>query len=441
MTYRHSNFLFRSNRIHSFRCSFFHFFNGSPIAIDHIGGALKYTFFTAILSLFVSACGGFKAQDAMISNTPDVSSLDSVTKEAEIVGAGQLKTSVNLKSLTSLEFQDKWGVHSDWALQIRNNVKVYRIEYLTPNAQGDLIQASGIIAVPDRSPQEKSKPLPLLSYQHGTIFRNSEAPSQAISADQAPLVLASMGFAVVAADYIGFGSTLGTPHPYLQSSIAATTTVDLISAAKTWLSQNNFKQNGQLFLMGYSQGAHVSMAAHKLLQNLQSARLSTPVLMIGGGGPYSVQATMDGVLQRIRNAEPLLASLIQPGVLRLLGGSLRERIRNEIVKKIIPSNSDISLDPKVLDLFLADDEQGLNQLSNVHNWIPEVPVHLFHGIDDETVSYSSSLQTIQTMQQLSNGNAPVSLTNCEAQATSHLGCVGPFFKFSFQTLFNAARDL
>jgi fermentation-respiration switch protein FrsA (DUF1100 family) len=56
-------------------------------------------------------------------------------------------------------------------------------------------------------------------------------------------------------------------------------------------------------------------------------------------------------------------------------------------------------DTRFLDRFFADDTRAIAQnFSSVYDWRPQVPVPLFHGRNDQTVPYASSVNTLQAMQ-------------------------------------------
>ena len=73
--------------------------------------------------------------------------------------------------------------------------------------------ATGMVAFPVVS----STRLPMVSYQHGTVFDKSYVPSQPENSEETRLAVAtfaSQGYVVIAADYFGRGdSTL--PDSYL----------------------------------------------------------------------------------------------------------------------------------------------------------------------------------------------------------------------------------
>lgn len=400
-----------------------------------------------ILILFFSSCGQFSVTDPSPSGQqpsppkPDLTGNNpALNNDIPLIvnGAGQLKAYQDLKAFSTAEFETAWGSQADWPLSSKYEVKTYKIDYLTTHTNGELIQASGLIALPVLPTK---RPLTIISYQHGTIFRNADAPSLALHAREAPIFLASLGFAVVAADYIGYGTSQGLPHPYLQSAPSANSVIDLLVAARVWFQRHHVNLTQKLILIGYSQGAHVSMAAHRQLQNSPNPYLPMPTMMISGGGPYNVKATLDGILNLVREKEPVLGALVDPNVLEHLGSSLRRRVRDAILKEIIPSGSDIVLDSRFLDLYLADRKSEIDLVSNVHQWNPTSPIYMMHAPNDLVVPYESSLSTLRYMQNINSFNSNISLKQCPSNADSHIGCVAPFFKYALEVMAFSGLEL
>jgi hypothetical protein len=67
---------------------------------------------------------------------------------------------------------------------------------------------------------------PILSYQHGTIFRKNEAPSVNTN-NEFMLYLASTGMVVVIADYVGYGSSSTHFHPYMHKEYTVNAVLDM----------------------------------------------------------------------------------------------------------------------------------------------------------------------------------------------------------------------
>lgn len=389
---------------------------------------------SAVLVLVASltACGGGSSNDAPAITPPPVQPANPAT-------AGELKAATLLGTLSATEITAAVTAQDSrvQALKPLYGVTSYRIEYTTTGVEGQPVRASGLVSVPIKAAGSKS---PVLSYQHGTIFRDAQAPSNNAVASEVSVVMASLGYIVVAADYVGYGVSKGTPHPYLLSAPSAASTIDLLTAAKTWRSKNSVTDNNQLFLVGYSEGGYVTMATHRALQESNSPHLQQLRLVVPGAGPYNVQATMDGLIDLVRDESPVLGALINPGFLSHLGGSAQREVRRQLLKQLLPEDTDVVIDSTFIDNFLSDDVPNMNRLSNIHDWKPNLPVRLYHGKDDRTVPYASSVSTLQAMQLRGAGDL-VSLTQCPAVPASHVGCVSYFLTYMLGQLAQQAQDL
>jgi pimeloyl-ACP methyl ester carboxylesterase len=231
----------------------------------------------------------------------------------------------------------------------------------------------------------------------------------------------------------------GTPHPYLLSAPSAAAVVDLLTAARTWRLKNRVADNGQLFLAGYSEGGYVTIAAHRAMQAAGSPHLANLMVDVPGAGPYHVGVTLDELLRRVRDENPLLGALISPGLLRYLSSSVRREVREQLLKRLLPDDADVVFDTTIIDNYLADDDAAIERQSNVHDWAPTAPVRFFHGRDDQTVPYANATRTLQTM--LSRGASDVSLTDCTVVPSSHIGCVPPYLAFMLGQFADRVRDL
>lgn len=385
-----------------------------------------------VLVACLSACGGGSSSNAPVVPPKPVQPADPAT-------AGELKAATPLGTIAVADIAAAVAAKDSRVQSLKPVYPVtsYRIEYMTSGVQGEPVRASGLVSIPVKSLGSKS---PVLSYQHGTIFRDAQAPSNNAVASEVSVVMASLGYIVVAADYVGYGVSKGQPHPYLLSAPSAAAAIDLLTAAKTWRSKNSVADNNQLFLVGYSEGGYVTMATHRALQQSNSPHLQQLRLVVPGAGPYNVQATMDSLIDLVRDQYPVLGALINPGFLQHLGGSAQREVRRQLLKQLLPDDTDVVIDSTFIDNFLSDDVANLNRLSNVHDWKPNLPVRLFHGKDDRTVPYASSVSTLQAMQQRGAGDL-VSLTPCPAVPASHVGCVPDFLTYMLGLLAQQAQDL
>lgn len=402
----------------------------------------------AAMTVALGACGGGGGGSAPSpvppSPPPVVVPAPPPDSEATIlapVGRGELKSATQLASVPVGEIVAAVNAAGGKITGVapRYAVQNWRLTYTTVDGAGNLLTASGLVSVPDKLPGRES---PVISYQHGTIFKDAEAPSNAIAAAEPSIVMASLGYIVVAADFVGYGASKGVPHPYLLSAPAAAAVNDLLTAARLWRQSSRRLGNGQLFMVGYSEGAYASMAAHRALQVQNSVHLANVVASVGGGGPYDVGTTLGRLLSRVKDENVLIGALINPGFLRHLGSSVRNEVRRAILKQIVPDDADVAFQSTFLDNFLADDVNEQERVSNVHDWGPRVPWRLFHGKDDQTVDYKASTVTLQAMLARGAFAGNVSLTDCRAApAAAHLPCVPPFFTQAMGYLAQLARDL
>jgi alpha-beta hydrolase superfamily lysophospholipase len=387
-----------------------------------------------LCAVYLSGCGG--------SPTSGGSPTAVVVPEPtpiNAVGPGQFKQAVQLKMISTGEIASAIELAGTAAFRAtpKYAVQTYRMTYLTQDAAGREILASALIAVPVKSASSLS---PVLSYQHGTITQQAEAPSNLPSLASPEVVLASQGYIVQSADYVGYGESKTAVHPYLLAAPSAAAVIDLLTAAKYWRQTQRVLDNKQLFLTGYSEGAYVSMAIQKALQAGASVHRADVVSVVAGGGPYNVARTLDEALKQVRQASPLLGSLLNPGVLKFLSEVDRRNVRDQLLAQLLGGNSEASFSPTFIDYYLADNRAALEAASNVDDWQPTVPVNLFHGVDDRTVSYIVSSGTLQAMQSKGAANL-VTLTNCTAVPAGHNECVQPFWRFMLDSLGKMARDL
>jgi pimeloyl-ACP methyl ester carboxylesterase len=358
-------------------------------------------------------------------------------RQADPGPTGGLESATFLNRISTTEIAEAIAAAGRKAPAItpRYDVANHRLTYRTIDGQGRPITASGLVSVPVKAAGARS---PVMSYQHGTLFKDAQAPSNHAVASEAAVVMASVGYIVVAADYVGYGASFGAPHPYLVSAPSAAAVLDLLTAAQVWRREQNIADNGQLFLTGYSEGGYVTLAAHRAMQASNSPHLQQLVASVAGAGPYHLGVAMTEQLRRVRQERPVVGALFHPAVLEILGTSLRREARRLLVRHLVPGNADVRLQTSFIDRHFEGDDEALERLSNVHDWKPEAPVSLFHGRDDRTVPHASAERTVQAMQ--ARGATRVSLTSCSATPSSHRNCVAPYWDFMLGQLAGLARD-
>ncbi len=258
-----------------------------------------------------------------------------------------------------------------------------------------------------------------------------------MEAVEPPVVLSALGYIVVSADYVGFGTTQGMDHPYLTATPSANSVVDLLTAAQTWRLQQGVADNGQLFLAGYSEGGYVTMAAQRAIQQAGGTLQQQLQATVPGAGPYDVQVTLDVLLARLPS---WLQVLFKPEHLRDASETVRNEIRRFLLSQLLPGDADVAYQTLFIDRYLADDKAAIAANHSVHlGWAPQVPVYMFHGKDDQTVPYAASQSALQTWQ--AAGAKGVTLTDCTTGDRGHLQCVPEYFEFAADRMAKLAHDL
>jgi dienelactone hydrolase len=170
-------------------------------------------------------------------------------------------------------------------LAATQSVTAYHIVYKTIDAFGAPTIASGEIAVP----QHVETARPVVIYMHGTVSQKTDVPSQLNLEGLLGVAFAAEGYVAEAPDYLGLGDSPGT-HPYLHAASEASAGVDLMRAARRFCASNQIPISKRLFVSGYSQGGHASVA---LLRELESNETNefTVTACAAGAGPYDMSVT------------------------------------------------------------------------------------------------------------------------------------------------------
>jgi pimeloyl-ACP methyl ester carboxylesterase len=175
--------------------------------------------------------------------------------------------------------------------QARYGIAAYRMAYCTISTTHQPTTASGLLVLPVGTQGS----VPVVSYDHSTVAKKSDAPSGFDTTEDilVSLYFASAGFAVSAPDNLGLGQSAG-PHPLVQAASGATATIDMLTAAEHAGPKRGVPLSRKLFLTGFSQGGQAAMATGQALQSTSSPWQVTALAPISG--PYDLDAEFPAIL-------------------------------------------------------------------------------------------------------------------------------------------------
>ena len=263
------------------------------------------------------------------------------------------------KKLASFTQQQISSAVSDLGVEIpdqafKYDVSLYQLNYATTDGYGKKVAASGVIAIPNKGANIAS---PLLSFQHGTIFQNKEAPSNDLTAGAPPTVLAALGYVTIASDYVGYGASQGKAHPYLLKTPSANAVTDFIKSSAVWLKLNKIALNKQLFLTGYSEGGYVTMAAHQALQAQPIAGLSLTA-SLPAAGPYHISRTLKSIVASAANRQDT-SHYLQAAEDKSLSPILVGWLTKRVMDALIPDDSDVVFQDTIIRNYLRSGTAGV----------------------------------------------------------------------------------
>lgn len=379
----------------------------------------------ATFVIFLSSCDDN-------SESPDPVPAEKYLQKAELVYTA---TSSQIKLLAQFS-----GIAIDIS-EFKYDVDLYKVEYLTTYKGAD-ITASGLIALP-----KTNNEVGMISFQHGTITLWEDAPSDFSASDPYSIlygVLSSSGFIGVVPDYIGFGASSSTLHPYYVEDLAASAIIDMLKAAKELVLEKKVRFNARLFLAGYSEGGYTTFAAHKAIEETKPEGFDL-IASFAGAGAYDLKGMQEYLFGQTTYDDPYYLAYIirsyqityefptaladffkEPYASRIPGLFDGQKDAGEINAMLTNTMGDL-IQQKILSAIDTDPSyaylvSAFNQ-NTLLDWTPDKKVYLYHGKDDSTVPFVNSEDTYQTL--LANGTSPDVITLIPLEGT-HGSAVTPY---------------
>jgi len=230
-----------------------------------------------VLLLASSVTHAQNQRGTIISATP-LMSLD----QEQIMGTLQLKLDATNYALI------------DHFTYKNNAVVAVKIFYWTIDGHGDPINASGVVFIPALTSEAY---VPVFSYLHGTLTSDADVPSNLEGMESIiGWIMAMDGYISILPDYLGLGPGIPGVHPFSHADTEASASIDFIQAATNFCNNPgsyvtgmtvNAKPNGNLYLSGYSQGAHAALDTQRELEKNAVEGL-TLRKTVAGSGAYSL---------------------------------------------------------------------------------------------------------------------------------------------------------
>lgn len=353
-------------------------------------------------------------------NVDDV--LQNASKDVDVKKTGKLLGFSVAEDVLKGVFNFLGTIAVDYWVCTHVTYEVVTYESTNPNMQ-TTCDVSALLIKPN---VKGNPPLPLLSYQHGTQLMRALAPScfslleplNFMEVLVAMFMAAYGGYTVVMPDYQGMGKMgleEGTKinQPYVAAEPLAQSVGDLLLDVKK---RPDINWNNRLYMIGYSQGGYVTMAAaHELQKNPKYQEFKVNACA-PCAGPYSLSQAM---LQIMAGDKPYKFGFFLPMAIRGFNARYGDGYGNGIFTKekaFKPQYQDIydladgyhtpedvmakmpavpseTLSAEVLNQLKTKEGAGYEALVNNddYKWNPSMPMYMYQCPDDDVVPYENSI--------------------------------------------------
>ncbi len=357
-----------------------------------------------------------------------------------------------LNTILNSEIPSITGVNPNYT-PAKNDVKLYRVEYtsVVPEQNNRPTTASGLIAIP----LTDSKTMPLLSYQHGTVYGKQEVPSFPEKSFETRLIIAQFagqGYAVIAADYFGMG-TSPEKNSYMVGQSQQQACYDMYQASKVILEREQIKTT-DFFVAGWSQGGIVTMDFLDKLENFgvnvkAASTASAPCdgfVMTNGylNFPRKIDApwiTTTIILSAFSFEEYYQVPGLTQGLLapELYDVSKRLYMQDSTLKlSDIPTDLHKLIRPEYFNTTYYRESQYGKLISKVgaYKWVIKTPVKMYYGGQDEVVTIGLGKLPMEYQNAMGNTKVEAILTGEKDNHRMTFGNAVPNWKKWFDNLSN-----
>ncbi|MFN4009165.1 MAG: alpha/beta hydrolase family protein [Pannonibacter sp.] len=301
-----------------------------------------------------------------------------------------------------------------------NAVRLYRVTYpsVIPERNSKPTIATGLLAVPEIA----ATALPLVSYQHGTVYGRQEVPSFPEQSPETQLMIAQFagqGYLLIGADYFGMGLST-EPEGYMVKASHQQATTDMLSASRAVIADMKLSDTG-LFLAGWSQGGFVAMA---MLEKLERDGVAVEAT-VTASAPLDVFAALNGFLNFPRKNDAVWVNSLFilssfsfenyygiPGLARSLFTdetydlARKAYVREPVDPASIPTDLKKLIRPEYFDAqyFAASAYGRLIAETQSYRWVIKTPVRNYYGDTDEAITVGVAKMAQNYQSAMGSGN-------------------------------------
>jgi hypothetical protein len=355
----------------------------------------------------LAACGGGDTESLVA--VPARGSVVSAAVKVQL-GTAQIDAATTASGLQALSGTAACGV------------EVRHVVYNTRDPLGAQATASTAVMVPTGTAAACTGARPVLLYAHGTSTDKAKNMADVAGDGEAGMqmaMFAAQGFIVVAPNYLGYTDSSLSYHPYLNAEAQAVDMIDGLRAAKAHLATvtTAVQPSAKLLLSGYSQGGHVAMATHKVIER-DNASEFTVTASGPMSGPYNMVGFGDTVVNvRVNAGATLFSPMVLTSYQRAYGNiyakatDAYQAAYAATAENLLPSTKTVNTliaegklpaDPTFTALFgtgglLTDSFKAGYATSNYRaalqtntllGWTPKRPMALCGGAGDPTVFWA-----------------------------------------------------
>jgi alpha/beta superfamily hydrolase len=413
--------------------------------------SIKTLSLAAIAAAALSACGGGTG-DAGRDDPPPARGTIATAVLAGKATIAEIDAGTAAKGLQPLSGKAKC------------DVDIRYIVYVTRDPLGQPATATEGVLVPGGTDPACTGERPVLLYAHGTSTAHATNMADVKNNSEAALTMAmfaAQGFIVVSPNFLGYDKSSLNWHPYLNAESSGVDMVDGLRAAKAHLAaESAVKPSSKLLISGYSQGGHVAMAVHKIIERDYASEF-TVTASAPMSGPYNIVGFGDAVVNVQANAGATIFAPMQLTSYQKSYGNIYstpseayQSPYDTSAETLFPSDKSVAdlmaagklpADPTFTKLFgaggLLKDSfrasyptSGFRkalQTNTLLGWTPKRPIALCGGKQDPTVFYDVNT-TVSAADLKSRGAPLMGVYDLESLASLPAGVAGQTVYFGFQ---------